>query len=149
MVARTATKPQQVYVVYINVTRDRVWDALTKAEFTSRYFYGTELHSDLKVGSRFFYTTPDGTPMVDGKLIESDPPRRLVHTWSAQYDPSLAAEPPSRVTWVLEEEPGGVTKLTVVHDGFEHETATYASVAGGWPRVLSALKTFLETGESL
>lgn len=143
------TKPQQVYVVYIKAPRERVWDAITKAEFTSRYFFGAIIHSDLKAGSPLNYTARDGTLMVDGSVVECDPPRRLAHTFQVRYDPALSGDPASRVTWELEQEESGVTKVTVLHDGFETETGTYQSVAGGWPRILSALKTLLETGESM
>ena len=87
--------------------------------------------------------------LVDGEIIESDPPRLLKHTWRALYDPETASEPHSRVTWEIEPQEGGVTKLTVTHDQLEAAPKTAASVAGGWSYVLSGLKTLLETGEPL
>jgi uncharacterized protein YndB with AHSA1/START domain len=86
--------------------------------------------------------------LVDGKVIEADPPRRLVHTWRAAYSPDTAADRPSRVTWTIEPV-GAICKLTVLHDDFDGETKTWKSTANGWPVVLSGLKTLLETGEPL
>jgi uncharacterized protein YndB with AHSA1/START domain len=86
---------------------------------------------------------------VEGEVLEADPPRRLVTTWRALYDPETAAEPSSRVSWEIEPAGEAVTKLTVVHDRLEAAPKTAANVAGGWSFVLSGLKTLLETGESL
>jgi uncharacterized protein YndB with AHSA1/START domain len=82
-------------------------------------------------------------------VIEADPPNRLVHTWHALWDADVSADLPSRVTWEITGMHGGMTKLTVVHDDFDGETATYKQVGGGWSWVLSSLKTLLETGEGL
>ena len=83
-------------------------------------------------------------------MLEYDPPRRLVHTWHSKYNPELAAEEPSRVSWEIEQQEDGSALLTVVHDQLEGAPKTAASVSGpGWMRVLSGLKTLLETGEPL
>ena len=87
-----------------------------------------------------------GTDLVTGPVFEYDPPRRLSHGWTAHYDPTTAAEPESRVTWEIEPQDGGVTKLTVVHDRLEASPNTAANVAGGWSYVLSGLKTLLVSG---
>ncbi len=101
-------------------------------------------------GGSIRYHAPDGATLwADDNIIESDRPRRLVHSWHALYDPELAAEPPSRVTWEIEPQPGGVTKLTVVHDRLEASPRTAAHVAGGWMFIISGLKTLLETGAPL
>ena len=86
---------------------------------------------------------------VDGEVIEADPPRKLVTTWRAVYDPETAAEPHSRVTWEIEPAGEHVTKLTVIHDELEAAPKTAANVAGGWSYILSGLKTLLETGSPL
>jgi uncharacterized protein YndB with AHSA1/START domain len=91
----------------------------------------------------------DGEPAIVGQVIESTPPEKLVCTFDARWDEAVRADPPSRITWLLETAGPDVCKLTVVHDGFESETATYAQVAGGMPFILSGLKTLLETGEPL
>jgi uncharacterized protein YndB with AHSA1/START domain len=141
----------QVYQTFIKASRERVWEAITSEEFTVRYFYGTRVRSDLRPGSPFnYYDTAGSALQVEGEVVESDPPRRLVHTWRSLWSPELAADKPTRVTWELEPAGEGITKLTVVHDGFEGETETYKQTNGaGWMWVLSNLKTLLETGEPL
>jgi uncharacterized protein YndB with AHSA1/START domain len=136
----------QVYSVFIKAVPERVWDAITKPEFTSKYFYGS--HVDI-TPDRLRSTDREGNELVVGQMFELDPPRRLVHGWRALYDPDTASEEESRVTWELEPMDGGVTKLTVVHDRLESSPKTAESVAGGWSWVLSGLKTLLETGVPL
>jgi uncharacterized protein YndB with AHSA1/START domain len=140
----------QVYSVFIRATPDQVWDGITKPEFTARYFFGSVLESTWEPGANFDGWSADRSlQLVDGQIIESDRPRRLVHTWRALYDPETAAEPHSRVTWEIEPSGEHVTKLTVIHDRLEAAPKTALSVAGGWSYVLSGLKTLLETGEPL
>jgi uncharacterized protein YndB with AHSA1/START domain len=134
----------QVYSVFILATPEQIWDAITKSEFTQQYFYGARI--DVRDGRRF---SAIGEMEWDEEVLESDPPRRLVHQWMAGYDPDLAAEDASRVTWEIEPQDGGVTKLTVVHDQLEGAPKTAESVAGGWMYILSGLKTLLETGKPL
>jgi uncharacterized protein YndB with AHSA1/START domain len=140
----------QVYSVFIRATPDQVWDAITKPEFTARYFYGSVIDSTFEPGSPYLGWSSDRTQQyVDGEVLEADPPRLLRHTWRALYDEETAAEQPSRVTWEIEPQDGGVTKLTVVHDQLEASPKTALNVAGGWMYILSGLKTLLETGEPL
>jgi uncharacterized protein YndB with AHSA1/START domain len=140
----------QVYSLFIRATQEQVWDAITKPEFTSRYFYGSHIESTYEVGTPLIGWSPDRTQRwVDGEVLEASPPSRLVTTWRALYDEETAAEPPSRVTWEIEPGDGGVTKLTVVHDQLESSPKTASNVAGGWSFVLSGLKTLLETGKPL
>lgn len=142
--------PRQVYQVVIKATPEQIWDAITKPEFTARYFFGSRVETTGKANSpiRHFAAHSDEL-WGDDSILESDPPNRLVHTWRSLYEPELAAEPPSRITWEIEAQPGGVTKLTVVHDQLERSPKTAASVAGGWSFVVSGLKTLLETGQPL
>ena len=145
-----AQKPAQVYQVFIKATAEQVWDAITRPEFTSRYFFGSRVETSGETGTPIRHLAPDGVTMWgDDMILEADRPRRLVHSWRALYREELAAEPPSRVTWELEPQPGGMTKLTVIHDQLEASPKTAASVSGGWMLVLSGLKTLLETGEPL
>src|SRR5262245_31253436 len=145
-----AAPTEQVYQVWIRATPQQIWDAITKPEFTSQYFHGARVDTTGERGAPMRSYGPDGkTLWTDNTIVESDPPRRLVHSWRALYDPALAAEPPSRVTWEIEEQPGGVTKLTVTHDQLTGSPKTAANVAGGWMFVISGLKTLLETGEPL
>ncbi|HXK16134.1 MAG TPA: SRPBCC family protein [Gaiellaceae bacterium] len=137
----------QVYQVFINATPDAIWKAITEPQFTAKYFYGSRI--ELADGRRISHG-PDGSLWGDEAVVESDPPRKLVHEWRAQYDPEMAAEAPSRVTWEIEPQDGGYSLLTVVHDQLEGAPKTAASVYGqGWMMVLSGLKTLLETGKPL
>ena len=134
----------QVYSVFIKATPEQIWDAITKPEFTQQYFYGARI--ELRDGRRF---SAIGGTEWDEEVLEADPPSRLVHRFVAAYDPDMAAEEPSRVTWEIEPQDGGVSKLTVVHDRLEAAPKTAESVAGGWMFILSGLKTLLETGKPL
>ena len=142
--------PKQVYHIFIRATPEQIWDAITKPEFTAKYFYGSIVETSGEMGTAIKHYAPDGlTLWSDDHIIESDPPHRLVHSWTALYDPELAVEPPTRVTWELDEQPGGVTKVTLVHDDLDGSPKTAAHVAGGWMFILSGLKTVLETGTAL
>ena len=134
----------QIYSVFILATPEQIWDAITKSEFTQQYFYGARI--DVHDGRRFCSI---GDTEWDEEVLEADPPRRLVHGWVSAYDPDLAAEEQSRVTWEIEPQDGGITKLTVVHDQLEAAPKTAENVAGGWMYILSGLKTLLETGRPL
>jgi uncharacterized protein YndB with AHSA1/START domain len=142
----TEATTTQVYRVFIKATPEAIWDAITKPEFTERYFHGVRM--ELRDGRRWSMTS-DGRAWDEASL-EEDPPRRLVHEWSSGYDPELAAEEPSRVTWEIEPREQGMALLTVVHDRLDGAPKTAESVAGeGWMFVLSNLKTLLETGQPL
>ena len=137
----------QVYQVFIKATPQAVWDAITKPEFTERYFYGARIENTPD-GHRSL--GPDGSVWGDEPVYEFDPPRRLVQGWRSLYDPELAEEDESRVTWEIEPQEGGYCLLTVIHDRLEGAPKTAESVAGaGWMMVLSGLKTLLETGKPL
>jgi len=146
MTTMTATTTQ-VYQVFIKATPEQVWDAITKPEFTELYFYGQRLET---TAEKRTWHNSDGKLVTEGPVIEYDPPRRLVHGWRSLYDPEMAEEDESRVTWELEPHDGGVTLLTVVHDQLEGAPKTAESVSGpGWMMVLSGLKTLVETGKPL
>jgi uncharacterized protein YndB with AHSA1/START domain len=146
MSTMTTAQTTQVYSVFIRATPEQIWDAITKPEFTSKYFYGSHVNI---TPDRFRGTDGEGNDLVVGETFEIDPPRRLVHGWRALYDPETAAEDESRVTWEIEAQDGGVCRLTVVHDRLDAAPKTALSVAGGWSYVLSGLKTLLETGTPL
>ncbi len=146
MTTMTATTTQ-VYQVFIKASPERIWEAITKPEFTAKYFHGARIEL---VGDRIFSHGPNGEVWGAEAVLEANPPQRLVHGWRSLYDPELAEEEPSRVTWTIEPTEGGICLLTVVHDRLEGAPKTAASVAGpGWMHVLSGLKTLLETGEPL
>ena len=147
MTTMTEVQTTQVYQVFIQATPEQIWEAITNPDFTEKYFYGARIET---ANGRRIAHGPDGELWGDEAITEIDPPRRLVHEWRSRYDPELAAEEPSRVTWEIEPQDGGVCLLTVVHDQLEGAPKTAASVAGpGWMRVLSGLKTLLETGKPL
>jgi uncharacterized protein YndB with AHSA1/START domain len=155
----------QVYRVYIKASPQAIWDAITKPEWTQKYGYrGIVEFDQLRPGGKYrFRATPEmqalGMPeqVVDGEVIEADPPRKLVQTWRALWAEDIAAEGPTRLTYDIEEDDGGVTRLTVTHE-VEGAPVTAAQVGlsdarmheggGGWPMILSDLKSLLETGSS-
>jgi uncharacterized protein YndB with AHSA1/START domain len=135
----------QVYSVFILATPEQIWEAITKPEFTERYFHGARI--EVRDGRRF---SSIGDLEWDEPVLEADPPRRLVHQWVSRYDAEMAEEEPSRVTWEIEPQEDGTTLLTVVHDQLEGAPKTAEGVSGiGWMYVLSGLKTLLETGKPL
>jgi uncharacterized protein YndB with AHSA1/START domain len=144
----TATaQATQVYQLVIKATPEQIWEAITTPEFTTKCFYGARIQNTAD-GHRSL--GPDGSVWGEGPVFEFDPPRRLSHEWRSLYDPDLAAENPSRVTWEIEPQQNGTCLLTVVHDQLEDSPKTAQSVSGaGWMTVLSGLKTLLETGEPL
>ena len=146
MTTTVQEKTAQVYQVFIKASPEQIWDAITKPEFTERYFYGSRIETSPE---RRVSTAPDGSSRGDDATIEFDPPRKLVHEWRSLWDPEAAPEPASRVTWEIEPGEDGVSMLTLVHDQLEASPKTADGVAGGWMRVLSGLKTLLETGEPL
>jgi uncharacterized protein YndB with AHSA1/START domain len=143
----TAALATQIYHVFIKATPERIWEAITTPAFTERYFYGARISV---TPDGYESRGPDGSNWGDSRTLEFDPPRRLVHGWEPNFDPELAKEPMSRVTWQIEPQEGGFCLLTVTHDQLEGAPKTASSVSGtGWMMVLSGLKTLLETGEPI
>jgi DNA-binding transcriptional ArsR family regulator/uncharacterized protein YndB with AHSA1/START domain len=153
-------KPEFVYTSYIRTTPERLWQALIEPAFTRRYWGGIAFESDWRAGSTFTLELGDGVTIADPAqiVLESEPYRRLSYTWhtftpewAASYGVSdehlarVAAERRSKVTFDLEPA-GELVKLTVVHDDFEPGSAVLGGISEGWPRILSDLKTLLETG---
>ena len=140
-------KPKFVYVVYIASTAEKVWQALTDPKMTEQYWFGYQISSDWKVGSRYTAGMAGAPPFDKGIVLECDPPRRLSYTWHPQYEAFLH-ERHSRVTFELVQLDSQV-QLTVTHDEFDEGSKVFESISGGWPRVLSSLKSLLETGRGL
>lgn len=137
------SKPEFVYVIYIEAPAAKVWEALTKGEHT-KLFWSRYVQSEWQVGSRVEFLRADKSKLShDGEVLEIDPPRRLVMTFDVTAEGM--AEPPSRVAYELEEG-HGATKLTVIHDRFPPDSAVLKGVSTGWPQILSSLKTYLEHG---
>jgi uncharacterized protein YndB with AHSA1/START domain len=158
--ATTATT--QVFRVHIKATPERIWEAITSPEWTARYGYRTPQEYDLRPGGTFRALANDGMKavgapdaVVEGEVLEVDPPRRLVQTWRMLFEPSQAAEPLTRITWDIEPMEGGVSRLTVTHelDGAPIHlalvTGDVVQGGGGWPFILSDLKSLLETGAAM
>jgi DNA-binding transcriptional ArsR family regulator/uncharacterized protein YndB with AHSA1/START domain len=143
-----AAPPAYVHTTFIRATPDRIWQALTESDFTVRYYYGSTVDSDWQPGSPVQYRI-GGELALEGVILESDPPRRLTMTFHAVWDEEVAADEPSRMTFEIDVAGPGVSKLTVVHDGFRAETETWRQVTGGWSFIAAGLKTLLETGEPL
>jgi uncharacterized protein YndB with AHSA1/START domain/DNA-binding transcriptional ArsR family regulator len=150
------------YTTYIKTTPERLWQALTEPAFTKRYWSGIEFETDWKPGSTITLHHA-GVALVDPeqRVLEADPPCRLSYTWNkltpewaatwgmrADYVAKIQSEPRSKVTFEIEPQ-GAMVKLTVIHDDLEAGSLTLESISGGWPQVLSNLKTLLETGEPL
>lgn len=128
------------YTLYIGVSQEQVWEGLTDPELTVRYWAHRNI-SSWKVGSSWEHRRPQGEQRVDitGDIIECDPPHRLVHSWTFTGSPHRAA-----VFFDIEKVSDNVTRLTLTHENLEHDMERYV-----WPKVLSGLKTLLETGKSL
>jgi uncharacterized protein YndB with AHSA1/START domain len=136
---------QFVYVTYIRTTPDKLWEALTSPEFTRKYWFGIWQDCTWTVGASWKLTFPDGRVADAGEVLEIDPPRRLVVKWRHELDPELHNEGFSRATFELEKLED-LVKLTVVHEIDRSESKLIRAVSGGWPMILSSLKSLLETG---
>ena len=137
-----------VYVSYIRTTPEKLWDALTKPEFTRSYWWGVWQDCDWKVGSPWRMLYPDGRTTDSGEVLEIDRPHRLVLAWRNENKTELKAEGYSRATFELEQM-GGSVKLTVTHAIDRDGSKFIEAVSNGWPMILASLKSLLETGESL
>jgi uncharacterized protein YndB with AHSA1/START domain len=137
------SKLEFVYVTYIETTPEKLWQALTDGDFTERYWFGHRIASDWKVGSAYRFTK-QGMPHSDGKILISDPPRQLAYSFDG-CSPESRRECTSRVTFDIEPS-GRSVKLTVTHDNLDEGGVTYCEISGGWPMVLSGLKSLLESG---
>jgi uncharacterized protein YndB with AHSA1/START domain len=139
---------RQVYEIYIRTTPEKLWQAITDPEMTKKYFYESAVESSWAIGSSLNRLRPDGSHMLEGEVVEFDPPRRLVHTFVHVDVKPEDRDPPSRVTWEIVAL-GDTCKLTLTHEHFAGETETYKGTLTGWNPVLSGLKTLLETGKPL
>jgi len=137
---------EKVFDIYIKTTPERLWEAITDPEMRAKYSFGVETHSDWTPGSRYEAVHQSGVDIAAGENLEVDPPRRLVQSFNALWSDDVKNEGTSRVTWEIEPV-GDSCRLTVTHDQLR-ETA-HDELYGGWPMILSGLKTLLETGESL
>ena len=135
-----------VYVIFIRTTPERLWEALIDPAFTRQYWFGVTMECGWKQGSPWRMVYPDGRVTDMGEILEIDPPRRMVIRWQHELRPELKAEGPGRCTIELEPA-GGAVKLTITHEMDRPESGLITAVSGGWPKILSNLKSLLETGE--
>ncbi len=141
-------KPEFVYVTYIATTPEKLWAALTRGEFTKKYWYGRRIESDWTAGSPVSFFDGDSDTLTDsGVVLECDPPRRLVYSFRVEFDTEARKQGHSRVSFSLEPH-DGMVKLTLVHDGLPDEQAA-KDFREGWAPILSSLKTMLESGKPL
>jgi uncharacterized protein YndB with AHSA1/START domain len=138
---------EKVFEIYIRTTPERLWDAITNPEIRRKYNFGASVVSDWKPGSRFEMAVPEPKFVLgEGEILEADPPRKLVHTMRALWSDEVKSEGFSRVTWEIEPVADSC-RLTVTHDQLRE--GANDELYGGWPMILSGLKTWLETGELL
>src|SRR5471030_2910561 len=139
-------RPAIVYTIYIASTPQKVWTALTSAEFSRKYFSGLAVEAELKVGGAFIVRTPDGSVHIDGEVIECDPPRKLTITWNVNWPGLVEKLGLTLVTYEIEHA-GEAVKLTMTES---HDRPVSDDILSGgrqvWPAILSSLKSVLETG---
>jgi len=143
------TDPQSstfVYVTYIRTTPEKLWSALTDPAFMRHYWFGMHIDTDWQTGSAWALRFTDGRTADFGEVLECDPPKRLVLTWQNQWKPEFAAEGAARCAMDLEPV-DGTMKLTITHSIDRPNSGLIGAVSGGWPKILSNLKSLLETGE--
>jgi uncharacterized protein YndB with AHSA1/START domain len=138
---------EKVFEIYIKTTPERLWEAITDSGMRRKYSFGVGVESDWKPGSRYEAVHPaSATAISEGENLEVDPPRRLVQSFNALWSDDVKSEGTSRVTWEIEPV-GDSCRLTVIHD--QLRDGANGELYGGWPMILSGLKTLLETGELL
>ena len=135
-----------VFETYIKTTPERLWEAITDPELRARYSFGVQTESEYTNGSHYKASVPGAIDIAEGENLEVDPPRRLVQTFNALWSDEVKAAGTSRVTWEIEPV-GSSCRLRVTHDQLAEDANS--ELYGGWPMILSGLKTLLETGELL
>jgi uncharacterized protein YndB with AHSA1/START domain len=136
-----------VFEIYIKTTPERLWEAITDRELRAKYSFGVGTESDWSKGSSYKSSVPGVVDIASGENLEVDPPRRLVQSFTALWSDEVRAEGASRVTWEIEPVGDDSCRLTVTHD--QLNKGANGELYGGWPMILSGLKTLLETGEDL
>ncbi len=143
----TAGPTEKVFEIYIKTTPERLWEAITDEELRRKYNFGASASSDWKPGSGYELSAANGSMLLaTGENLEVDPPQRLVQSFAAQWSDEIKAEGTSRVTWEIEQVEDSC-RLTVTHDRLNE--GANGELYGGWPMILSGLKTLLETGGTL
>jgi len=136
-----------VFEIYIKTSPERLWEAITDQEMRAKYSFGVGTESDWTDGSTYKSGVPGVIDIAEGENLEVDPPRKLVQSFTALWSDEVKSEGPSRVTWEIEPVGDDSCRLTVTHD--QLNKGANGELYGGWPMILSGLKTLLETGEQL
>lgn len=138
---------EQVFEIYIRTTPERLWEAITDEQIRTKFNFGNAIHADWRVGGHYELRNPKAPfALGEGEVLEYDPPRRLVQSMTALWSDEVKAEGVSRITWEIEQVEDSC-RLTVTHD--ELREGAHPELYGGWPMILSGLKTWLETGDVL
>ena len=142
-------KPTTVYTIYIASTPEKVWQALTTAELSRKYFFGNAVEVDLKIGGAYVVRPPDGSVHISGEVVECDPPRKLTITFNVNWPELIEKLGPTLVIYEIEPA-GDAVRLTMTeaHDR-PLDDDILSGGRSGWPAILSSLKSLLETGEAL
>lgn len=141
-------KPLTIYTIYIASTPEKVWEALTSAEFSKQYFFGNAVEVEPRLGGAFIVRTPDGAPHISGEVLAYDPPRKLSVTFNVNWPELIEKLGPTLVTYEIEEV-GDAVRLTM-SEGHDRPLSDDILSGGrtGWPAILSGLKSLLETGKA-
>lgn len=142
-------KPAHVFEIFIRTTPEQLWNALTNGDMTQQYYYGTRVESSWQQGAPYAFTSHDGFKMLEGEVIESVPPHRLVTSFRALFAASEGTELGTSTVAYDIVPLGSACKLTVTHSDLDANEAATIGVVSGWAQILSGLKTLLETGEPL
>jgi len=149
MIATDNFKPTTVYVIYIASTPEKIWQALTTAEFSREYFFGNAVEVELRIGGAYIVRAPDGSLHISGEVIECDPPRKLAVTFNVNWPALIEKLGPTLVTYEIEPA-GDAVKLTMTES---HDRPLSDDILSGgrsgWAAILSSLKSLLETGKPL
>jgi uncharacterized protein YndB with AHSA1/START domain len=141
------TDTSAVFEIYIKTTPERLWEAITDPKLRAQYSFGVETVSEWTKGSNYKGSVPGVVDIAEGENLEVDPPHRLVQTFTALWSDEVKALGATRVTWEIEPVGDDSCRLTVIHDQLPEGANN--EIYGGWPQILSGLKTLLETGEEL
>jgi uncharacterized protein YndB with AHSA1/START domain len=143
-----ATTSSFVYVTYIRTTPEELWTALTTPEFLKKYWFGMNIETDWKAGSPWKLVFPDGRTADAGEIVEIEKPKRLILKWRNEFKPELHEEGYTRCVMEIEQA-GEVVRLTIIHEIDKPVSKLIDAVSIGWPKILSSLKSLLETGTAL
>lgn len=142
--------PQHVYRIVINAQAQKIWEALTSTDDSVNWYFGTVADSTWRPGDQYTYANPDGSIASEGTIEIAEPPHRLVMTFQAKWDEDVSADPPSRMTWLIEPEEGmpNLSTVTIIHEDLVEGSATADQIDGA-RYLLANLKTYLETGSTM